>query len=57
LEADMAGRDITVLALYVVAFAIATRMFIRGSHESAYLLIIGVFLLLLAWVWRGNRWS
>jgi hypothetical protein len=45
----------TVILLYLVAFAIATRMFLHGFHTDAYLLMIGSFLLCLGVVLRRDR--
>jgi len=50
----MAGRNITAVVLYVVAFLISLRFFLSGRHEIAWMLLFGAFLLALVCVLRGR---
>lgn len=44
-----------VIAIYLFVFAVALRMFLRGCHECAWMLLIGSFLILLGVVLRRDR--
>jgi hypothetical protein len=49
-----ARKNITIL-LYVVAFAIALRMFVEGDHADAYTFLVGAFLLVACARFGGAR--
>jgi hypothetical protein len=41
-----------IIGFYLLAFVVALRMFLQGFHDSAYMLLVGAFLLLSVWSWR-----
>jgi len=52
------AKVLGTLAAYLVFFGVATRLFLVGRHVLAYVVLFGVFLILLGWVlrqdWRGG---
>jgi hypothetical protein len=51
----MAGRNVTAVVLYVVAFLISLRFFVKGQHELAWMMMFGAFLLALVCVLCARR--
>jgi hypothetical protein len=45
----------TIIVLYLVAFGVSLRFFLKGQHECAWMLMIGSFLVLLGCVLRRDR--
>ncbi len=48
-------KSITAVFLYVVAFLVSIRFFVKGEHECAWMLMLGAFVLALVHVVRARR--
>lgn len=49
------GRVLAFLFVYLAAFAVSLLIFLRGLHSFAFVLLIGVWLILAIWLHRMGR--
>ena len=51
----MAGKHRIALAVFVLTFAVALRIFLTGRHALAWATLLGVYAIVRAWVFFGDR--